>query len=123
MVLLVSVIGVPLGLLVLYLYLLLLPLGYLASALAISSALLHRFRPHAERSLPGQALMLLAVLVGLAILISLPIAGKVLGAALVVLGMGCVALAVTELFRRPSKRQGRTASQPFSEPRPLTQGG
>ena len=94
----VSVIGVPLGVLGLVLYLLLLPLGYVATALVLSDWLLSRGRPE-ERRVSLRALALVVVLLLLSVVVALPIVGAPLALAASVLGAGSILIGIASRVR------------------------
>jgi hypothetical protein len=89
--LMVTVIGIPMGLLALALYFPLLVLGYLAGVVAAGDALLARFRPAAVGWRP-RALAFALTLVVLALAARIPWIGPWVGFALLVFGLGSLAL-------------------------------
>lgn len=97
-----SLLGLPLALLLLCVYCLLLPLGYIAAAVAIGDALLARIRRGAEVATRHRVFMLIGVLIALAVLGSIPYLGGLLGIAVLVAGMGSLALAVFARYRANS---------------------
>jgi hypothetical protein len=94
-----SLIGLPLALLLLCVYLLLLPLGYIAAAAAIGEALLTRMRRGAEIATRHRVLALIAVLIVLLVLSSIPLVGGLLCGIVLLAGMGALALAAFARYR------------------------
>lgn len=102
----VTVVGIPLALLLIGLYFVLLPLGYVASAAAIGEWLLGRLRRGAAIAGGGSAIrtshrvwMLLGVLVALFLLTRIPVLGAILCLLLVLAGMGSLLLAAANRHR------------------------
>jgi hypothetical protein len=91
--LMVTVIGIPLALLGICLYLLLLPLGYLASAAAIGEWVLARMRHGGEILMRQRLLMLLAMLVVLFVVTRVPVLGGIVSLVLIVAGIGSLVMA------------------------------
>lgn len=105
---LVSIIGAPLGLFALYLYVLCLPVGYLISSVALADQLQQRWRPAAETRTGARLLMLVLVLVSLGGLSGIPILGWLLRAALSAIGIGSAAIYGWRRFheRHPHRPSG-----------------
>jgi cell division protein FtsW (lipid II flippase) len=82
-----------LALLLLFLYLLLLPLGYLASAAAIGEWLLSRTQGGAQLLTRQRILMLIGVLSALFVLTRIPVLGAVLRFLLILAGIGSLVMA------------------------------
>lgn len=104
LVLFVTMLGVPLALLLLAAYLLILPLGYLTAAAAISDRALLRLRGAGGRN--GQRAMILALtLLVLFIITRLPLLGPLLRLLLLLWGLGGLVLAghaARDSDKRPS---------------------
>jgi hypothetical protein len=88
-----TIVGIPLALLLFFLYLLLLPLGYLASAAAIGEWLLSRLRSGAAVMTRQRILMLIAVLIVLFVLTRVPLFGGALRFLLIIAGIGSLVIA------------------------------
>jgi len=97
--LMISLIGIPLALLGICLYLVLLPLGYLASAAALGEWLQSRMRPGREILTRQRILMLLGVLLALFVLTRLPVFGVIATFLLIFAGVGSLAMAGTAHYR------------------------
>ena len=89
-----TLIGIPLGILLLFAYPVLLMLGYLLGVMSVSDALANLF---ARGKLPGRLpriLLLAALLIGLLLLARVPVAGWIVGPLLMLAGVGGLILAV-----------------------------
>lgn len=93
----------------LYLYLALLPLGYLVSAMAITEWVLTRWPFITRPRLWRRALFLISVLLLIRLAVMLPVVGKLVPFVLSLLGAGSLVANLSGLLR-PS-RQGATPSQ------------
>ena len=98
-----SVLGIPLALLMLFLYLLVVPLGYLSASMALGDWLLMRLRPqHVFQAASAWRLLTLTVILILLHLIrGMPIFGAVLRALVLVSGIGGLVLASSSHLRSP----------------------
>jgi hypothetical protein len=97
--LIVTIIGIPLALLTLWLYLVLLLVGYTVGCIAIAEWLLSRFKPQsAGRTGLRIAVAVLAVLL-VTLLTRIPVLGGVLGFLLLLWGIGAIGL---QVVRRPA---------------------
>jgi cytoskeletal protein CcmA (bactofilin family) len=93
--LLATLIGIPLALLALALYLVLVPLGYLAGIATLGDWLLQR-RPGAERLRTGARITAFIVLLPIAAVLTLiPLVGWFAGLLLGLVGMGAILIALT----------------------------
>lgn len=93
-VLMVTVIGIPLAMLVILAYLILLVLGYVATAVAFGDTALANFRPaEAQRSSWRVLAAVLAMLV-LTLVARIPFAGGLVGFAAMLIGIGAILLAM-----------------------------
>jgi len=97
--LIVSLVGIPLALLGFWVYLLLLPLGYLAAATALGDWLLPRIRRGAEIVTRQRILMLLGVLIVLFVLTRVPVLGNILGFLLITVGIGSLVMVGAARYR------------------------
>ena len=95
----ITVIGLPLALLLLAIYLVLFPFGFLASAVAIGDWLLVRMRRGAEIATRHRVLTLFGVLVALFLLTRIPVLGGLLCLLLLLAGMGSLVLAAVNRHR------------------------
>lgn len=94
MMLVITIVGIPLALLAILLYLALLLVGYAATAVALGEAVLRRFKPDAAaRTGLRIAAAILAVLV-LALLVRVPFAGWLVACAATLAGIGAIVLAL-----------------------------
>ncbi len=91
--LMVTVIGIPVGLLALAAYFPLLLLGYLAAVIAVGDVVLARVRPGAG-GLRARAMASLAALLVLALAARIPFVGPWIGFVLLLGGLGALALSV-----------------------------
>jgi len=97
--LIVTIIGIPLALLTLWLYLVLLLVGFTVGCIAIAEWLLSRFKPQsAGRTGLRIAVAVLAVLL-VTLLTRIPVLGGVLGFLLLLWGIGAIGL---QVVRRPA---------------------
>lgn len=104
-VLMVTLVGIPLALLLLAAYLIWLPLGYLVAAATLGEWMALRLRAgHGSISRRDRILAFCGVLILLFLLVRIPVAGKLLGALVLLAGMGGLVLA---LFDR---RRGNVAA-------------
>ena len=94
-----SLLGLPLALLLLGVYLVLVPLGYIAGAGAIGDAFLPRIRRGAEIATRHRVYMLIGVLIALTVLGRVPFLGGLLCFAVLLAGMGSLALVVFASYR------------------------
>jgi len=92
-ILMASLIGMPLAIVLLFVYLLLLPFGYLAAALTIAEWMLSRMRKGAPITTAQRVLALLGVLIVLGIVTLIPFIGCLIAFVLVLLGIGGLVLA------------------------------
>lgn len=95
----ITIIGIPMALLAICLYLVLLALGYLASAAAIGEWLLSRMRRGGEIVARERVLMLLGVLVILFIVARIPVLGGTVKFLLILAGVGSLAMAALARHR------------------------
>jgi cytoskeletal protein CcmA (bactofilin family) len=98
----ITVVGIPLALLLLLAYLLLLPLGYLAAVAAIGDTLLPRLRGSKPSTTPLRIGAFILMLVLIYLLTRIPVLGGAIAFALILAGMGGLALAL-------AARGGRTS--------------
>ncbi|MFO7277148.1 MAG: polymer-forming cytoskeletal protein [Pseudomonadota bacterium] len=95
----ITVVGIPLALLIVCLYLVLLPLGYLTALAAISDSVLTRVRGPALSTGLRIGAFVLALIVAY-LVIQIPFIGPLIGFLLLLAGMGGLALSFTRLWRR-----------------------
>jgi len=98
--LMITIVGIPLALLAICLYLALLPLGYLASAAAVGEWLLSRMRRGAEIVKRDRILMLVGALVALFVLTRIPVLGGIVGFLVVLAGVGSLVMAGMARYRQ-----------------------
>jgi hypothetical protein len=94
-VLLITIIGIPLAVIVLLLYVVALIVGYVTGALFLADRALGALRPAASASLGWRVGALAIVLLGLALIGLVPFLGGLVRFAVLLLGLGALALAVT----------------------------
>lgn len=92
MILFVTVIGVPLALLALLLYFVLLPMGYVSSAIGLGQWGLARWRAELAEHLGWRIGAMLLALVLLALLGAVPWLGGLVSLAALLIGLGAVVL-------------------------------
>ncbi len=90
--LLATVVGIPLAILAVLLYLLLVPLGYLAGVATTGDWLLHR-RAHPPPRTLARVGMFVLMLIVVTVLVAIPLVGWLAGLLLWLLGMGAILLA------------------------------
>jgi hypothetical protein len=95
--LLVTLIGIPLGLLAMALYLALLPVAYVGGCIALGDAALQRWKPDRVPSLGWRIAAAATVLVALALLRWVPWLGGVIGFAVLLAGLGALVLQARRL--------------------------
>ncbi|MCW5624292.1 MAG: hypothetical protein KIT73_06220 [Burkholderiales bacterium] len=88
----VTLIGIPIGMLLLALYFPMLLAGYLNGALFVADRGLARLRPGADARRWPRILALVAVLIALSLLSGLPVVGGWIGFAVLLFGLGALAL-------------------------------
>jgi hypothetical protein len=98
LILLVTIIGLPLGLLVLFAYPMMLLLGYVLTAIGISDWVMQRFTPERVQSLVWRAGAAAAAVVLIALLARLPAIGGLLAFLALLFGLGALILQ----WRRPA---------------------
>jgi len=89
----ITLIGIPVALVLLLVYLAMLIVGYVVGALFLADRLLERASPGGPRSTLGRLVALLLVLVALAFINSLPLIGGLVRLAVLLLGLGGIVLA------------------------------
>jgi predicted acyltransferase (DUF342 family) len=89
----ITIIGIPLALLGIGLYVLLLALGYLASAAALGEWLLPRIQHGSEIFTRQRILMFLAVMVALFVLTRIPVLGGIVRFLVILVGVGSLVMA------------------------------
>jgi hypothetical protein len=102
--LVLSVLGIPLGLLLVLMYLLVLPLGYLSAATAIGDwLLLHLHRsPLRSNASAWRLLALTPILIGLHLLANVPVFGALIELLVMLVGVGALLLTLGVQRRGPT---------------------
>jgi predicted acyltransferase (DUF342 family) len=98
----ITVIGIPLALVGICLYLVMLALGYLASAAALGEWLLPRLRRGGEILTQQRILMFVGVMVVLFVLTRIPVVGGAVRLVVILVGVGSLLMAASARYRQTS---------------------
>ena len=99
--LIVTVLGIPLGLTVLFLYPLVLMVGYVTAAAFIGDRGVSFLRKGQTSSVPARIVGLIAALLALAVLQTVPVVGSIALFILLLLGLGAWVIAFYQRYRAP----------------------
>jgi cytoskeletal protein CcmA (bactofilin family) len=102
----ITIIGLPLAVVLLLAYLLALLVGHVSGLVALGQWGLARMAPARSGAIGWQILALAAALLVVGVLGRLPIVGKIVGLAVVVLGTGALLIELSRLMRSSETRAG-----------------
>jgi len=102
----ITIIGIPLAVLLLFGYLLALLVGYASGLVALGQWALARIAPARAAGVGWQILALLGAVIAVGILRRLPFIGALVGFAVVVLGIGVLAIELSRVVRSSQPRTG-----------------
>lgn len=88
----ITIIGIPLALLTLWLYFVLLLAGYVAGCIALADGALHRFRPTKANRLGWRVLTAILAVLVVTVIARIPVLGGIVSLVVLLAGIGAIAL-------------------------------